>query len=163
MPWAEVDRSVFRHGLGYLPQNATLFAGSVYDNIAYTAAGVAPRDALALARALGLGSRLDAWPAGLETQLGAGGSPLSGGERQRVALARALMRSPRLLVLDEPTNHLDGPGSALLMALLRKAPGRPVVFIISHDKTLVEQADQVLEMVDGRVQVRSALRAELTW
>jgi ATPase subunit of ABC transporter with duplicated ATPase domains len=70
-----------------------------------------------------------------------------------VALARVLLREPRLLLLDEPTNHLDGLGAQALMTMLRRVPGRPAVFIISHDPTLIEQADRVLEMVDGRLRV----------
>ncbi|KQV88792.1 ABC transporter ATP-binding protein [Pelomonas sp. Root1237] len=154
VPWAQIDRSAFRRGVGYLPQNAVLFAGTVYDNMAYAAPGVTPQAVQGMAHALGLDARLSAWADGLHTRLGPGGSPLSGGERQRVALARVLLRAPRLLILDEPTNHLDGASSQALVSLLRQAPGRPVVFIVSHDPALIAQADQVLEMVAGRLQAR---------
>ncbi len=153
VPWARIDRSAFRQGVGYLPQTPVLFAGTVYDNITYATASVAPQAVQDVMRAMGLGVRLTAWPDGLTTRLGPAGSPLSGGERQRVALARVLLREPRLLVLDEPTNHLDGLSAQALMSTLRQVPGRPAVFIISHDPTLIEQADQGLEMVDGRLRV----------
>ncbi|HSI48905.1 MAG TPA: ATP-binding cassette domain-containing protein [Ideonella sp.] len=152
VPWAQIDRSAFRRGVGHLPQNPVLFAGSVYDNLAYAVADATPQTVQRMATAVGLGPRLAAWPEGLHARLGPGGSPLSGGERQRVALARVLLRMPRLLVLDEPTNHLDGPGSQGLMALLRQLPGRPAVLVISHDPAVMAQADRTLELVDGRLQ-----------
>lgn len=154
VPWALLDRAAFRRGVGYLPQNPVLFAGTVQDNITYAAAGAAPQAVRDVVQAVGLGPRLDALPDGLSTRLGPGGSPLSGGERQRLALARVLLREPQLLVLDEPTNHLDGLGAQTLMAALRRMPGRPAVFIISHDVVLVEQADDVLEMADGTLRAR---------
>jgi ABC-type bacteriocin/lantibiotic exporter with double-glycine peptidase domain len=153
VPWVGIDRSAFRRGVGYLPQNPVLFAGTLRDNVIYATVGVAPQTVDEVMQAVGLGARLNAWPDGLSTRLGSGGSPLSGGERQRVALARVLLREPRLLLLDEPTNHLDGLGAQALMTMLRRVPGRPAVFIISHDPTLIEQADRVLEMVDGRLRV----------
>ncbi|GAA0763347.1 hypothetical protein GCM10009107_48560 [Ideonella azotifigens] len=154
VPWAQIDRSAFRRGVGYLPQNPVLFAGSVYDNLAYAVADATPQAVQRMATAVGLGPRLAAWPEGLAARLGPGGSPLSGGERQRIALARVLLRKPRMLILDEPTNHLDGPGTQALMALLRQAPGKPVVLVITHDPGFIARADQTLELVDGRLQAR---------
>jgi ABC-type multidrug transport system fused ATPase/permease subunit len=149
VPWACIDRDAFRRGVGYLPQNPVLFTGTVYDNIAYAVPGAPLEAVLDAAHAVGLKDRLSAWPDGLATRLGPGGSPLSGGERQRVALAGVLLRRPRMLVLDEPTNHMDAASSQALVGLLRQWPGKPVVLIVSHDQTLVAQADQVLEMVGG--------------
>ncbi|MFG6428776.1 ATP-binding cassette domain-containing protein [Roseateles sp. LYH14W] len=154
VPWAWIDRAAFRRGVGYLPQNPVLFAGTVHDNIAYAAPGATRVAVQAAAHAVGLGVALSERPEGLATRLGPGGSPLSGGERQRVALARVLLRRPRLLVLDEPTNHLDAASAQALMALLRQLPDDPAVLIVSHAPALIAQADQVLAMVDGRLCAR---------
>ncbi|MBI3349791.1 MAG: ABC transporter ATP-binding protein [Burkholderiales bacterium] len=151
VPWAQINRPAFRRGVGYLTQNPVLFAGTVHDNIAYGAPDADRQAVYDAAQAVGLGAALRAWPDGLATRLGPGGSPLSGGERQRVALARVLLRRPRLLVLDEPTNHLDTASSQALAVLLRQLPGDPAVLVVSHDQALVAQADQVFEMVGGRL------------
>lgn len=167
VPWTRIDRAAFRRGVGYLPQNPVLFAGTVHDNVTYATVGATSQALQDVMHAVGLGARLNAWPDGLSTRLGSGGSPLSGGERQRLALARVLLREPRLLVLDEPTNHLDGLSAQALVAALRRVPGWPAVFIISHDPTLIEVADQALEMADGRLRVvkkistSTAARADL--
>lgn len=159
-PWARIDRDAFRRGVGYLPQSAGLFAGTIHDNIAYAVPGASREAVRSAAQAVGLGPSLDALPNGLSTYLGSGGSPLSGGERQRVALARTLLRQPRLLVLDEPTNHMDANGARALMALLQQLPGEPVVLIVSHDPIVIGGADQVFHMADGRVLCSTTSKGE---
>jgi len=149
VPWAQIDRAAFRRGVGYLPQNPVLFAGTLYDNMAYAAPMATPQAVQAAAHAAGL-------HLALATLLGPGGNPLSGGERQRVALARVLLRQPRMLVLDEPTNHLDAASAAALMALLRQLPDAPVMLIVSHDPIVIAEADQTLEMSGGHVAARSS-------
>ena len=141
-PWHEVDRAAFRRGVGYLPQDGGVFAGSVRDNVAYAAPVPAEARALQLLGQLGLEVALD-------LPLGADGRPLSGGERQRLALARVLTREPRLLVMDEPTNHLDAASVPALLALLRSLPVPPVVLIVSHDPAVIAAADDVVELVEG--------------
>lgn len=165
VPWAEIDRTAFRRGVGYLPQSAGLFAGTLFDNVAYgldaaeAASASSAKRARELLSTLGLDVLLTTGPTGLDTRLGPGGSPLSGGERQRVALARVLMRRPRLLILDEPSNHLDAASVQALLGLLRQLPGRPAVLVVSHDPVVIAQADSVLALVDGFLRPRLGANA----
>ena len=76
---------------------------------------------------------------------------LSGGERQRIAIARALVREPAVLVLDEPTSSLDRQAMSRVLANLRGLAHRPAVLVITHDQTLIENADRVV-VLDGRVE-----------
>ncbi|HEX9334482.1 MAG TPA: ATP-binding cassette domain-containing protein, partial [Pseudonocardiaceae bacterium] len=79
-----------------------------------------------------LGAWFDALPAGLDTRLGAHGTPVSGGERQRIGVARALLADRPILLLDEPTAHLDHTTAAALTAeLLAHITGRAAV-IVTH-------------------------------
>ncbi|SER43926.1 ABC transporter ATP-binding protein [Sphingobium sp. YR768] len=103
-------------------------------------------DAFALAaeelRAVGLGHRLDHYPA-----------QLSGGEQQRVAIARAVAPRPTLLFADEPTGNLDATTGAAIMDLLfdrQKAAGATLV-IITHDPVLAERCGRIVEMRDGQI------------
>jgi putative ABC transport system ATP-binding protein len=92
--------------------------------------------------AVGLGSRLDHYPA-----------QLSGGEQQRVAIARALAPRPALVFADEPTGNLDSATGAAVMDLLfaRHAELAATLFVITHDPALAQRCDRVIEMADGRI------------
>lgn len=81
------------------------------------------------------------------------GLELSGGEQQRVALARALVHSPRFIVADEPTGNLDSMTGRTIAALLRETAhdGGIGLLVATHDATIVEAADRVLQISDGRI------------
>jgi ATP-binding cassette subfamily C protein CydCD len=79
-----------------------------------------------------LGGWLDSLPDGLDTAIGAHGSPVSGGERQRIGIARALLADRPFLLLDEPTAHLDGPTAAELAADLRNVTAHRAALIVTH-------------------------------
>jgi putative ABC transport system ATP-binding protein len=92
---------------------------------------------------LGLGGRLDYLPA-----------RLSGGQRQRVAIARALVNEPALVLADEPTAALDAASGEAVMRILRKLADSPVyttVVIVTHDQRLLDRADRIVNMVNGRI------------
>ena len=78
---------------------------------------------------------------------------LSGGQRQRVAVARALSHSPRLLLADEPTGNLDSDTGLGLMALFRRLSEEQglTVLMVTHDRTMADRADRIVQMRDGRV------------
>ncbi|MHB8842382.1 MAG: ATP-binding cassette domain-containing protein [Candidatus Aquicultor sp.] len=91
---------------------------------------------------MGLGERLQHYP-----------SELSGGEKQRVAVARSVANSPQLILADEPTGNLDSKSGHFVAELMRKIAkeqGRAVV-IVSHDMRIVDIADRVLWLEDGRL------------
>jgi ABC-type multidrug transport system fused ATPase/permease subunit len=145
----ELDIRALRRLIGFVPQRPVLFPGTIAANIAYGvhAAGEAPvREAAALATADEFVERLEL---GYETQVGDDGELLSGGERQRIAIARALVREPDVLILDEPTSSLDRDAMEGVLASLRTLPYEPSVLVISHDTTLIEDADRVVVLGDG--------------
>ena len=98
--------------------------------------------AVGLLEALGLGDRLDASP-----------RTLSGGEKQRVSLARALVAEPQVLLADEPTASLDTRHGREAMDVLCASAraGRQACLVVTHDTRLVEFADRVLRIEDGRI------------
>jgi putative ABC transport system ATP-binding protein len=100
------------------------------------------REAAGMLESMGLREKNDAFP-----------TELSGGQQQRVAIARALVTKPRLIVCDEPTSALDAHTGHSIMELLREIavqPGRSVV-VVTHDPRVLEFADRIATMEDGRV------------
>src|SRR6185436_12698615 len=90
-------------------------------------------------------------PEGYDTQVGERGQALSAGERQRIALARALLRDPSVLVLDEPTASVDPVTEQTIAAALRSVMKGRTTIVISHRLSLIERADWVVVIDDGRV------------
>ncbi len=102
----------------------------------------ARRRGVALLERLGLGHRVDYKP-----------GALSGGQRQRVAVARALVNRPRLILADEPTAALDGKSSVEVVGLLQElaVADQASVLMVTHDNRILDKADRIVSMVDGRV------------
>jgi ATP-binding cassette subfamily C protein/ATP-binding cassette subfamily C exporter for protease/lipase/ATP-binding cassette subfamily C protein EexD len=138
--------------VGYLPQEAMLFPGTVAENIARMAADPEGAGVVAAAQLAGAHEMILRLPQGYATRLAEGGAPLSGGQRQRIGLARALYGDPRLVVLDEPNAHLDGRGEAALTTALAKLKEAGVtVVLVTHRSPALQRADKLLVLDEGAV------------
>ncbi|WP_433285060.1 thiol reductant ABC exporter subunit CydD [Micromonospora sp. CA-244673] len=148
---AEVDLDAWRRQLAWVPQRAHLFAGSLADNIRL---GAPDTPGAALAGAVtdaALDEVVAALPDGLGTTLGERGHGLSSGQRQRVALARAFLRDAPLVLLDEPTARLDSASEAVVLAATRRLVAGRTALLVAHRPALLEDADRILRVEDGRV------------
>lgn len=97
---------------------------------------------------------------GYETKVGQNGNRLSGGQRQRIALARALLCDPEVLILDEATSQIDMQSEQLIRESLAENRGQRTLIIITHREKLLELADVVYEVVEGRLVERPHLRGQ---
>ena len=149
----ELDLRALRRTIAMVPQEPTVFSGSVLDNVRYgspEADEAAALHALALA---GAATFVRALPKGIHTEVGERGVKLSGGQRQRLAIARALLRGARVLVLDEATSHLDAEAEAVVQEALagRLAEGTVTTLVIAHRLATVREADAIAVVEEGRV------------
>jgi ATP-binding cassette subfamily B protein len=146
-----LDLPAFRSHLGYVPQEAFLFSGSVRDNIAYGRPSATDEEVEAAARAVGAHDVVATLPGGYLTDLAERGSSLSSGQRQLIALARAQLADPALMLLDEATSNLDlATESRVNAAMAAVAHGRTTI-VIAHRLQTARVADRIAMMEAGRV------------
>jgi ABC-type multidrug transport system fused ATPase/permease subunit len=145
------DLETWRRDVAWVPQRATIFTGTVADNIRLGDPDADDERVRAAARLAGADGFVEGLPGGYEAVVGDGGRPLSAGEAQRIALARAFLRDARLVVLDEPTANLDPANAAAVAeAMARLADGRTLL-VIAHRPELTRRADRTVRLVAGRL------------
>jgi thiol reductant ABC exporter CydD subunit len=146
---ADCRTNIWRSVIAWVPQQPTIFRGTVAENIRLgddRASERRIRDAAVLA---GADRFVEALPSGYETIVGDGGRPLSAGERRRIALARAFVRDAQLVILDEPTADLDRTSAEVVAEAVERLRIGRTVLLIAHRRGLVRQADRVVALGEG--------------
>jgi ATP-binding cassette subfamily C protein CydD len=146
----DIDLADWHERVAWLPQHATLFQGTVRDNIRL---GMQADDAAiwAAARAAHAEEFIGRLPQGFDTILGERGQGLSGGEIQRIGLARAFLKNAELLVLDEASAHLDPEAASLVHQSIERLMRDRTVLIIAHRLESVRHAHLILVLEQGRI------------
>ena len=147
----ELDPALLWGRVGYVPQKAYLFAGTVASNLRFgkpDATDVELWEALEIAQAADF---VRAMPDGLDSEVSQGGTNLSGGQRQRLAIARALAVKPDLYVFDDSFSALDLATDARLRAALAPHTAAAAVIIVAQRVSTIRTAGQILVLEDGRV------------
>jgi ATP-binding cassette subfamily B protein len=150
----------FRHQLGYVPQEAFLFSGTVRDNIAYGNPDAGDSEVELAARSVGAHEFIAQLPGGYHHVLSERGRSLSAGQRQLVALARAQLVDPAVLLLDEATSNLDLPTEARVAAAVREVTRDRTTVLIAHRLQTARTADRIVVLHSGEV-AEAGTHAEL--
>ncbi len=143
-------RDALRQRVGVVMQKASLFKGTIRENLLWGRADATDDALLAAVRTAQAGDVLAA-KGGLDGELTQNGGNLSGGQRQRLTIARALVRRPEILILDDSASALDMATDARLRRAIAELDYRPTVFVISQRAASVMGADLILVLDDGRV------------
>lgn len=149
----QFDPVQLRRHIGYVPQDVSLFFGSLRDNIV-AGGGSDGVDDDALLRAIklsGLESLVNAHPHGVDLQVGERGQMLSGGQRQAVAIARALVHDPQILLLDEPTSSMDHASEESFKANLKQYAHGKTMLVVTHRTSLLSLVDRIIVIDGGKV------------
>jgi len=150
-PLTEIDPARWRTRVAWVPQQASLFHGTVADNLRLARPDASDDDLVAAATAANAHGFVTALPDGYATPVGEGGARLSGGERQRLALARAFLKDAPFVILDEPTSHLDRESERLVLEAASRLMRDRTVLVIAHRPEPVAGADVVVTLRAGRV------------
>ena len=144
------DLSSYRARLGYVPQEALLFSGTLRENVDFGSDN--PGDALfaSAVETSQLHDELTSFSDGEKTMVGQRGVSLSGGQKQRMAIARAVARQPQLLLFDDITASLDASNEERLMRRLDELNEKLTFVIVSHRLSTLQYVDKVLYLEDGK-------------
>jgi subfamily B ATP-binding cassette protein MsbA len=138
-----------RDQIGLVPQEPTLFGGTIRENILYGRLDATEEELVAASRAANAHDFIVELPRGYETALGDRGSRLSGGQRQRVAIARAILKDPRILLLDEATSALDNESERLVQEALDHLMRDRTTIIVAHRLSTIREAHRIAVLDDG--------------
>ena len=151
VPLTDLDLGAYRRQLGYVPQEAFLFSGTVRDNIAYARPDARDPEVEAAARAVGAHEFIATLPGGYHEPVTERGRSLSSGQRQLLALARAYLVDPRILLLDEATSNLDLATEARVQRAMDAVAEGRTTLLIAHRLQTAQRADRIVVVDDGRV------------
>ena len=151
IPITDVDPATLRARIALVPQESTVFATTVLENIRY---GRPEASVEEVRRAAALASAHDfiaALPQGYMTPIGERGVTLSGGQRQRLAIARAILKDAPILLLDEATSALDSQSERAVQEALDRLMRDRTTLVIAHRLATVRAADRILVMDHGHI------------
>ena len=147
----ELAQAELRDRIGYVPQKASLFSGTIESNLRY-ADEEAPQAALETAARIAQASAFIAEdPEGMGRAISQGGSNVSGGQKQRLSIARALVKSPPIYIFDDSFSALDFKTDSALRRALKEETGDSTVIIVTQRVATVKKADQIVVLDEGRV------------
>ena len=147
----QLDPADMRRNVGYVGQDATLFFGTLRDNIVLGQPQFDDAAVVAAAEIAGLGEFVNAHPQGFDMLIGERDESLSGGQRQSVAVARAVLGNAPILLLDEPTSAMDfSTEERIKDNLKRYAAGKSVV-LVTHRTSLLDMVDRIIVVDGGRI------------
>lgn len=153
-PIQEISLKSWRSQIGYVSQESAMMAGTIRENLCYgleNAESIPDKRLWEVAKIAYADQFIEAFPKGLDTEVGERGVKLSGGQRQRIAIARAFLRDPKILMMDEATASLDSQSESIVQqALTRLMEGR-TTFVIAHRLSTIVHADKIIFIDKGRV------------
>ncbi len=147
----DLSQDCLRSQIGVVLQETFLFAGTIYDNIAYAKPTATRDEIITAAKIAGAHEFIMKLPDAYNTKVGEKGHTLSGGERQRISIARALLHNPRILILDEATASLDTETERQIQESLQKLIKDRTTLAIAHRLSTLRNATRLIVLDKGTV------------
>ncbi len=147
----QIDPSDLRRNIGYVPQDSSLFYGTLRENITLGMAHAEDHAVIEAAQIAGVTDFANLHPSGFDMQVGERGERLSGGQRQSVSIARALLRDPPVLIMDEPSNAMDNTTEERFKSRLSGWIEGKTLVLVTHRASLLTLVDRVIVMDNGKI------------
>ncbi len=141
-----------RSQIGMVQQDVYLFAGTIFENIAYGKPGASLEEVKEAARLAGATEFIEKLPEKFDTYVGERGVKLSGGQKQRISIARVFLKNPPILILDEATSALDNESEKLVQQSLEKLAKGRTVFTIAHRLTTIKNSKTILVLTENGIE-----------
>lgn len=153
-------QSSLRRNIGIVQQDVFLFAGTIYENIAYGRPGATREEIEEAARKAEIYDDIQSMPNGFDTYVGERGVMLSGGQKQRISIARIFLKNPPVLILDEATSALDAVTEAAIQRSFDALSKGRTTLIIAHRLSTIRSAGRILVVNEARI-LEEGTHAEL--
>ncbi|KAK4484362.1 hypothetical protein RD792_006939 [Penstemon davidsonii] len=140
-----------RSQIALVSQEPTLFAGTIYENIAYGKNDARESEIRKAAKIANAHEFISGMKDGYETYCGERGFQLSGGQKQRIALARAILKDPPILLLDEATSALDSVSESLVQEALQKMMVGRTCIVVAHRLSTIQKSNSIAVIKEGKV------------
>ncbi len=147
----DMSQEHLRAKIGFVPQKAVLFSGTIAQNIRYGKEHATDEEVKYAAEIAQATEFIDEMPGGFDSAIAQGGTNVSGGQKQRLSIARALVRKPEIYLFDDSFSALDFKTDARLRAALKKETLDATVLIVSQRVSTVMDADQIIVLDEGRI------------
>ncbi|HXG30694.1 MAG TPA: ATP-binding cassette domain-containing protein, partial [Thermodesulfobacteriota bacterium] len=146
-----IRRESLRRGIVFVPQETTVFSGTIRDNISFMNPEPSEERIIEAAKLAGIYDEIMGFPAGFDTVVGERGLSLSGGQRQRIALARAILLRPSVLILDDVLSSLDLRTESIVLWNLRRIMEGKTLVVVSSRVPSISGFDRIAVFERGRV------------
>ncbi|MEH7097773.1 ABC transporter ATP-binding protein [Neobacillus vireti] len=147
----KMTQEQLRQKIGFVPQQAILFTGTIAENIRYGKEDATDEEVRHAAEIAQANEFISSMPEGFESTIAQGGTNVSGGQKQRLSIARALVRKREIYIFDDSFSALDFKTDAKLRAALKEETGQSTVLIVAQRVSTIMNADRIIVLDDGKV------------
>lgn len=140
-----------RNQIGIVQQDIYLFAGTIFENIAYGKPDATKEEVVEAAKNANAHEFIMSFPNGYDTDIGQRGIKLSGGQKQRLSIARVFLKNPPILIFDEATSALDNESEKVVQESLELLSKNRTTFVIAHRLTTIQNAQKILVLTEDGI------------
>ncbi|OIK15145.1 multidrug ABC transporter ATP-binding protein [Bacillus sp. MUM 116] len=147
----EISQECLREKIGFVPQMAVLFTGTIAENIRFGKENATEAEVKHAAEIAQASEFINNMPDGFDSVIAQGGTNVSGGQKQRLSISRALVRKPEIYIFDDSFSALDFKTDAMLRSALKKETENAAVLIVAQRVSTIMDADQIIVLDNGEI------------